>query len=133
MPKDFNTETQLDSMEGVYLPFWNYDYAARVEIAGTGDRERTWYEGKYTVVETKTYAFRQSSDMSIKDITCYASTKLPEESVASITPFKEDQSLPFAMPYLSGYLTENYQTDALGAQGQATKQVQKLIDKEFIT
>lgn len=129
VPKSFSADSQLDTIEGVYLPFWNYYARAQVAAAGVGDIEQTWYEGDYMVTETSHYAFNEAADLNLDNISCYASTKLPEESISSITPFNEAGSKAFAMPYLTGYRAENYQSDAKETKGKAEVQVQEEMQK----
>lgn len=131
IPRSFNTETQLDSMEGVYLPFWNYAYSAHVDTSGSGKVINSWEEGDDIITETKTYDFVETANLTFNHISCYASKKLPEESVAMVTPFVEDKVKPFAMPYLTGYRAENYQTDAKTTEKQAEIQVNTAIDEEI--
>ena len=45
LPSNFCAASSLESMEGIYVPFWMYDFHSHIYFEGEGDRVRTWREG----------------------------------------------------------------------------------------
>ena len=62
-PSDFLSAKSLESMEGIYVPFWMYDYRAFYDFAGEGmklennesdvERLKEYYRHGYEVSEEK--------------------------------------------------------------------------------
>lgn len=47
LPGNFCSSSTIESMEGLYVPFWMYDLHTHVHFEGEADKIRTWEEGDY--------------------------------------------------------------------------------------
>ena len=41
-PSTFLAESTLEEMKGMYVPFWMYDYGAKINYTGKGTKVRVW-------------------------------------------------------------------------------------------
>ena len=55
-PSDFLSSTTLEKMEGLYVPFWLYDYDTHVNYNGIGIKIRKWTSGDIEYTETSRYS-----------------------------------------------------------------------------
>ena len=55
-PIDFLSEVRLNSMQGVYVPYWFFDYETECYFQGEGTKVRVWRSGNMEYTETSFYA-----------------------------------------------------------------------------
>ena len=106
VPKDFFNKKQIETMTGVYFPFWMLD----CDLTGTMDAEatkvRTWIAGKEEFTETRFYHVVREGSVSINDLTKNALKKANHVLVEGVLPYRFDEMKDFNMGYLSGFLAE---------------------------
>lgn len=112
-PKEFVSESTVQKVTGIYVPFWLYDYGARMEYAANCTKVRTETKGKYEYTYTEHYYVTREVVADYDRVPCDASEKMPDRTMDELEPFDYCDLTKFEMPYLSGYYSEkfNYSAD----------------------
>lgn len=108
MPKEFNSEKNIDEMSGVYVPFFLYDYSAKGNIEAKCENTKTWTDSEYEYEETETYIERRKGSMNFKNIPTDGSKEFANNIMNSIEPFNYEDLKKFNYSYLSGFLAQKY-------------------------
>lgn len=111
LPKDFNSEKQLEKMTGLYVPFWVADCDLTAEYKGLGKRVRTWSSGNYRYTETKEYDVIRNAEIFTDGIPADGESKIEDQLMEAIEPFNYNDAKPFEMSYLSGFYADKYDVD----------------------
>ncbi len=109
VPKSFYSSSQLEKITGVYLPFWMANYQAEIDIAGKGERVRTWQTGQVQNTETSIYEIARQGTIDIDHIHEAAIRKFDRKLIDSLSPYDERKAAPFSMSYLSGFFAEKFE------------------------
>lgn len=72
-PSDFMSTKSLEKMEGIYVPFWLYDYDVDYDFAGEGTKVRTWTSGDTQYTETSYYEVIRKMDADFERVPVDAS------------------------------------------------------------
>ena len=118
-PTDFLSEARLNGMQGIYVPYWFYDYDTACFFQGEGTKVRSWRSGNTEYTETSVYAIRRSMDIQFQRIPADASLQMPDDVMELIAPFQYAQLTDFDPKYMSGFYAEKYNMTADKAQGRA--------------
>ncbi|MBE5871832.1 MAG: hypothetical protein E7294_11315 [Lachnospiraceae bacterium] len=115
LPSDFLSEARMNKMEGIYVPFFMYDYFCDYEYAGTGRKVRTWRSGNTEYTETSIYHIERSMDITFEKIPADASILMDDKVMDLLEPFQYQELESFQSRYMSGFLGEmkNMESDAL--------------------
>lgn len=117
-------EQSSQQLKGVYVPYWSYD--TETETDYTGQRGEYYYvtesytdsNGKQqtrTVRHTRWYPASGTVHCTFKDVLVSASSSLPQKIANDLEPWELNKLTEFNEQYLSGFRSENYQTDAVAA------------------
>ena len=131
LPKVFKTETHIDEIKGVYVPFWLFDADADAHIRYHATRIRTWSDRDYDYTETQHYAILRSGDLSFTHVPVDGSSRMPDDLMESIEPFDFSSAVDFQTAYLSGYLADRYDVNADDSIGRANERVKKSTESVF--
>ena len=107
-PNTFKSENRLDEIKGLYVPFWLFDSDVDAAVKYSATRVRTWSDSKYEYTETSYFDVFRDGEMSFENIPVDGSSKMPDDLMESIEPFKFDEAVDFQTAYLSGYLADKY-------------------------
>jgi len=118
-PADFLSEVRLNSMQGIYVPYWFYDYETGCEFQGEGTKVRVWRSGNTEYRETSYYAVSRSMNISFRGIPVDASEQMPDDVMDLLAPFDYGQLTGFAAEYLSGFCGEKYNMGSEAVEGRA--------------
>ena len=108
MPKDFNSEKNIEKIRGVYIPFWLYDINVSGELDMIGDIVTTWSSGDTHYTKTDKYRVLRGGKMDYNNIPVDASTRFDNNIMNSIEPFNFNELIPYNHAYLSGFYAEKY-------------------------
>lgn len=111
LPKDFNTDTQLEKMTGLYVPFWIADCDMKADYMGSAEKIRRWTSGSYRYTETKYYEIVRSAKVFTDGIPADGETKIDDLLMESIEPYNYNDAKDFSMSYLSGFFADKYDVD----------------------
>lgn len=124
-PKDFMTADRIKNITGMYVPFWLFDMEGTGEADCTATRVRTYSQGEYICTETKYYHVYRRLNMVYSKVPVDASEKMNDEMMDKLEPFSYSELAPFEMPYLAGYLAEQYNYDDKELLPRVTERVKR--------
>lgn len=118
-PTDFLSEVRLNSIQGIYVPYWFYDYDADCQFQGEGTRIRSWRSGDTEYTETSFYAVNRRMDIRFERIPVDASEQMPDDVMDLIAPFQYNQMTGFQPKFMSGFYGEKYNMTSDVVEGRA--------------
>lgn len=128
-PIDFLSEVRLNSMQGVYVPYWFYDYDVNYTFQGEGTRVRSWTTGNMQYTETSYYDVYRDMDMKFRKIPVDASIGMPDDIMDLMEPFGYNQLEDFKPEYLSGFYAEKYNMKSDLVESRAKEKMKEGVDK----
>ena len=108
LPKDFQSDSQLLHLHGVYVPFWVADCHIRGRMNAECHKIRHWSSGDYNYTEVKEYEVIRNAELDFEGIPADGASKIADDLMEAIEPFDYRETVPFEMPYLSGFLSDKY-------------------------
>ncbi len=111
-PTDFLSEAKLNEIEGVYVPFWFFDYDTHWDFQGEGTKVRSWNSGDTAYTETSYYDVARDIDIRFQGIPADASVKMPDDVMDLLAPYGYEQMTEFRPEYMSGFYAEKYNMPA---------------------
>lgn len=127
-PSDFMTADRIQSMTGIYVPFWLYDLDYRIEIQARGTKVRSYHRGQDLITETSYYDIYRKMHLSYTKVPVDAAEKMNDELMDKLEPFSYDKLKTFKTAYLAGYVAEKYSYDDQELLPRAKEKVSKYID-----
>lgn len=118
-PSDFLSVKSLEKMEGIYVPFWLYDYQAAYDFAGEGTKVRSWTSGNTEYVETSYYEVIRKMDVDFDKIPVDASYAMEDGVMDLMEPYSYQELVGFDPKYMSGFYGEVYNQGAPELEGRA--------------
>lgn len=122
-PTDFLSEVRLNGMQGVYVPYWLYNYDTHCVFQGEGTKVRTWTSGNTEYTETSYYAVDRDMDISFDKIPVDASEKMPDDVMDLMEPYNYKQLKAFTPEYMSGFYAEKYNMVSDAVEPRARKKM----------
>ena len=108
MPKDFNSEKNIEKIRGVYIPFWLYDINVSGNLDMTGEIITQWSSGDTHYTKTDKYKIVRGGTMDYKNVPVDGSSRFDNNIMNSIEPFNFAELVPYNHAYLSGFYAERY-------------------------
>ena len=131
LPNSYCTDSNIEKLTGVYIPFWLFNGTVYFDFAGEGDIITVTRQGDYKVTKTDTYRLVRKGQLRVEDVPVDASTKTPDDVMDSIEPFNFAELKSFATPYLSGFLAERFDLDWEQCIARANKRADGSVDKKI--
>jgi len=124
-PTDFLSEVRLNGMQGVYVPYWFYDYDTHCVFEGEGTKVRSWTTGNTRYTETSYYAINRDLDINFEKIPVDASNDMPDEVMDQMEPYNYKQLEAFKPEYMSGFYAEKYNVKSDEVETRARTKMNK--------
>lgn len=124
-PASFLSDATLEKMEGIYVPFWLYNYLSNVKFRGEGIRRRTWVSGDTEYTETSYYDVVREMEIDFSKIPVDASATMDDKIMDLLEPYEYKELSEFQDKFLSGFLGECYNEDADTLEGRALEKVER--------
>lgn len=118
-PRGFSSQSTLEKITGLYVPFWLYDYDANVQLNAHCTRVRVSRQGNTEYTYTDHFEVLRDINVEYDNIPTDASEKMEDGVMDLLEPFDFSELKQFEMPYLSGYLSERYTYTSDELQGRA--------------
>ena len=131
VPKIFKDSNHIDEIKGVYVPFWLFDADSFADVDFTATRTRSWSDSNYDYLETSYFKVKRSGNVSFLNVPVDGSTKMPDDLMESIEPFKFNEAVDFQTAYLSGYLADKYDVDDRQSIERANERIKKSTEQAF--
>lgn len=107
VPKAFYDKRQIETMTGVYFPYWIYNCKVDGVLDAQGTRLRTWDTAGMRYTETKIYDVKRQGTMEVDHVARNGLRKANRRLVDGVMPYQMEEKKRFSMGYLSGFLAEN--------------------------
>lgn len=111
-PDAFLGEENLNKMRGHYVPFWMYDFDAKMKYTAKGKRIRNWASGDgYYYTETSIYEVKRAMEFTFNGVPADASIKMDDSRMDLLEPYDYSQFHDFEEKYMSGFVGEKPSVD----------------------
>ncbi len=131
LPKSFLSEHTLESITGVYVPFWLYDCDIDADMQYKGTKITTWSDMRYNYTKTDTYSIIRQGSMGFTKVPVDGSKKMEDAYMDAIEPYDYSGLVPFNMAYLSGYIGDKYDVDLDESKPRANSRIQSSVVSAF--
>lgn len=111
VPKEFFSKKQIETMTGVYFPYWLYSCQVDGKVEAEGTKLRTWWAGNIRYTENKIYQVTRDGRLPVSDVPRNALKKADRRLSEGVFPYEMDKKEDFSMGYLSGFQAENRDMD----------------------
>lgn len=129
LPASFKTDSYIDDIQGVYVPFWLFDTEADASIRYRATRVRSWRSGNYRYTETSYYSVFRAGTLDFEAVPVDGSSRMADELMESIEPYDMSQAVDFATAYLSGYLADRYDITSEQSIDRANQRIKKSTEQ----
>ena len=126
-PGELSKQSTIEKISGIYVPFWLYNYSAGTSMHANAEKVRTTRKGDTEYTYTDHFQVYRDVSAIFERIPADASEKMPDDAMDKLEPYNYADMTQFAMPYLSGYLSERYNYTADQMQERATDRANKYI------
>ena len=131
LPALFKTQNRIESIQGLYVPFWLFDTDVDADFRFRGTRVRHWSDSNYNYTQTRHYSVHRSGSLGFSNVPVDGSSKMSNELMESIEPYDMTQAVDFQTAYLAGYLADKYDVDAQVCKPRANDRIQISTQQAF--
>ena len=128
LPKFFLKEQRMESIMGIYVPFWLFDCDTDVNISYNATKIQTWSDSKYNYTKTDYFLINRAGSVDFEKVPVDGSTKMDDTYMEAIEPFDYSQMIDFDTAYLSGYLADKYDVDAEQNKPHANERIKNSVE-----
>lgn len=128
LDKRFASDSHLEEIKGVYIPFWLFDAEASGQARFRATRVRTWETPRERCTETSYFDVARSGRMSFRQIPVDGSEKAPDDLMESVEPFDYSAVVPFQTAYLSGFLADRYDVNSDKCRTRAQERAKRSVE-----
>ncbi len=131
LPKSFYSDSRLEEIKGVYVPFWLFDADVDARINYKATKVRSWSDSNYIYTETSHYSVIREGSLGFQRIPVDGSSKMPDDMMESIEPFDSGKAVDFQTAYLSGYLADKYDVTSEQSIARANTRIKNSTEALF--
>ena len=131
LPKVFASQNHIEEVKGVYVPFWLFDGDASANVRYKATRTRLWSDSRYNYTETSFFSVFRGGTLGFEGIPVDGSAKMDDALMDSIEPFDLAEAVDFRTAYLSGYLADKYDVDAISSTPRANDRIKQSTVEAF--
>ena len=131
LPKTFKTNSTLDEIKGIYVPFWIYNCTADVKQQYRATKTRHYSDSRYDYTETKYYSLIREGNIEFNNVPVDGSSKIDDEFMQSIEPFDFNEAVDFDSAYLAGYLADRYDENSKVSESKANSRIRNSTNTIF--
>ena len=129
VPKAFYSKKQIESMTGVYFPYWVYDVELEGKMQGDARDIRVWRTGDIEYTETKHYQVTREGEVDLNYLTENALKKANAKLANGLLPYRFDEMKSFQMGYLSGFLAERRDIERMDIENEMQSQMRGYAER----
>ncbi len=131
-PNEFKQKEEVEKITGIYTPFWLFDCKVDGMIEGEGTKENSWSDGNYQYTQTKYFRVIRGGNAEYNKVPIDASKKLDDKFMHMIEPYNYEDLKDFSMEYLSGFMAEKYDVEALEAENVMKERVHGYLEERLL-
>ncbi len=124
LPDNFLSDTRIDSIQGMYVPFWLFDSCVTATGSYRAKTVRTYRRGNCEVTEAEYYECQREGSLAFSKVPVDGSRRMDDTWMESIGPYDYSFLQPFTTSYLAGYLADRYDV----AADEAAPRAQELVE-----
>ena len=131
LPKLFKSQNRIESIQGIYVPFWLFDTDVDATIRYKATRVHHWSDSNYNYTRTSYFSLLRSGSIGFDNVPVDGSSQMPNELMESIEPYDLSQAVDFQTAYLAGYLADKYDVEAETCKTRANQRIQSSTESSF--
>jgi DNA-directed RNA polymerase subunit RPC12/RpoP len=131
LPNFFKSKNHINSIQGLYVPFWLFDAKAMGSVSFKATRVMAWRDSKYNYTKTDFYSVQREGSLGFEKISVDGSEKMDDDYMDSIEPFDYGKLKNFQTDYLSGFLAEKYDVGIDACKERAVKRIKNSLESQF--
>jgi len=131
LPDFFKEENRVNSIQGLYVPFWLFDAQARGYIRYRAARRTSWSDSRYDYSKTDYYSVVRSGSINFEKIPVDGSERMDDSYMDAIEPFDYAHIKDFQSAFLAGYMAEKYDVDVQTSKERASRRIKTTVETEF--
>lgn len=128
LPKMFTQQQRIEKISGIYVPFWLYDCAGSLQGTYKATRVHSWSDAQYHYTKTDHFLLNRAATGSFSRIPLDASSKIDDDIMESIEPYRYDEMVDFDTAYLSGFFADKYDVEAVSGEDRIKQRVSNTMD-----
>lgn len=123
LPKLFRDKNRIESITGLYVPFWLFNSESDASIRYRATRVAHWSDSQYNYTKTDYYSLYRAGSLAFDSVPVDGSSKMDDTFMEAIEPFDYSQAVDFQTAYLAGYLADKYDVDAQASMPRANERI----------
>lgn len=131
LPDLFTEKNRIDSIQGIYVPFWLFDADADASLSFKATRVTCWSDRNYDYTKTDYYQVLRAGKIGFDRVPVDGSKKMDDTYMESLEPYNYSDLVEFGTPYLAGYLADKYDVDADASTPRANERIKNSTVSEF--
>jgi DNA-directed RNA polymerase subunit RPC12/RpoP len=131
LPNFFKSENHVNSIQGLYVPFWLFDARAQGSVNFKATKVSSWSDSNYNYTKTDFYSVQREGSLGFEKISVDGSEKMNDDYMDSIEPFDYGKLADFQTAYLSGYIAEKYDVGIEASKERAIKRIKNSVESQF--
>jgi DNA-directed RNA polymerase subunit RPC12/RpoP len=131
LPNFFKSENRINSIQGLYVPFWLFDAKAQGNVSFKATKVLAWSDSSYNYSKTDFYSVQREGCIGFEKISVDGSEKMDDDYMDAIEPFDYGKLTNFQSAYLSGYIAEKYDVGIEASKERAIKRIKNSVESQF--
>lgn len=112
-PNYFFAPEMIESVTGVYFPYWSVDAEVEADLSASATQVRTWTRSNVRYTETKYYNIARGGNIKFNNIVKNALNKADNKLAENVQPYTMSGLKPFQSGYLAGFQAEKRDIEQL--------------------
>ena len=131
LPKLFRSQNRMESIQGIYVPFWLFDTDVQANIRYHATRIHHWSDSNYNYTRTSHYSLLRSGSVGFNNVPVDGSSKMADALMESIEPYDLTKGVDFQTAYLAGYLADKFDVSADACKNRANDRIRASTESVF--
>lgn len=131
LPKLFKSQNRIESIQGIYVPFWLFNTDVDAVIRYKATRIHHWSDSNYNYTRTSVYNLFRSGSIGFDNVPVDGSSQISNDLMESIEPYDLRQSVDFQTAYLAGYLADKFDVVADDCKARANERIRTSTEEAF--
>jgi len=131
LPALFKDKNHINSIQGLYVPFWLFDARAHAHVQYKATRTAVWADRNYNYTKTDFYSVVRDGSLDFNKIPADGSDRMNDDYMDAIEPFDYAKLGTFQSAFLAGYSAEKYDVDAEANKERVNQRIKKTVEAEF--
>ncbi|MCQ2428471.1 MAG: hypothetical protein MJ137_08785 [Clostridia bacterium] len=132
LPKPFKDKNHLESLTGVYVPFWLFAATVNANINYQATRVTSWSDSRYEYTQTNNFSVHREGSVSFEKVPVDGSRKVEDKLMESLEPYDYSELTDFRTAHLAGYLAARYDVDSEESKKHATERTKPSAEDAFM-